>query len=135
MKIYFKKFIIFISLIIVFILPYFVAASPAYDNLKQIGEGENAPYQSVTPGSGTNDLAGVVGIAIQAFIGLLGVIFLSYTLYAGYNWMTAQGDEEKVTRAKDTLTRAIIGVIITIGAYAISYWVIEKLVISGKILK
>ena len=66
---------------------------------------------------------------------LLVVLFLAYLLYAGYSWMTAQGDEEKVTKAKDTIQRAIIGLIITIGAYAISYYVLEKLVFKGGILK
>ena len=85
--------------------------------------------------TGPTSLTGMIGAIIQAFLGLLGVIFLAYLLYAGYSWMTAQGDEEKVTKAKDTIQRAIIGLIITIGAYAISYYVLEKLVFKGGILK
>jgi len=54
-------------------------------------------------------------------------------IYAGYNWMTAQGEEEKVTKAKDTLTAAIIGLVIVIAAYAISYYVISAL--GGAALK
>lgn len=83
--------------------------------------GSTAGYES------TVDLANVVSIVIQAFLGLLGVLFLVYMLYAGYNWMIAQGDEERVTKAKDTIQRAIIGLIIVIGAYAISYWVFDSL--------
>ena len=33
-------------------------------------------------------------------------------LYAGYHWMTARGEEEKVEKAKDTIQRAIVGIII-----------------------
>jgi len=55
-------------------------------------------------------------------------------LYAGYNWMMARGDEEKVTKAKDTITRAIIGLLITIGAYAISFWVFDKLLSTTSII-
>ena len=121
----------------ILVLPYIVSASSAFDNLQKVGEGRggseaNAPYQA---SSDINSLAGIVSIVIQAFLGLLGIIFISYLLYAGYHWMTAQGDEKKVDKAKDTITRAVIGIIITIGAYAISYYVLEKLVFKGGILK
>ena len=76
--------------------------------------------------SGDN-IYGLVQIVINTFLSLLGVLFLIYMLYAGYNWMTAQGDEEKVTKAKDTIQRAVIGVIIVVAAYAISIFVIDRL--------
>ena len=134
MKKYFNKIVILISLLAVLALPYFVlaAGSSASEGLKKVGEEGNAPYQKITE---ANSLAGIVGIVIQAFLGLLGVLFLSYLLYAGYTWMTAQGEEEKVTKAKDTLQRAIIGLIIAIGAYAISFFVIDKLLYNTGIVQ
>ena len=130
---FFKKIIIFISLMAILVLPYIVSASPAFNNLQQVGSGgDSAPYQA---SSDINSLAGIVSIVIQAFLGLLGIIFISYLLYAGYHWMTAQGDEKKVDKAKDTITRAVIGLIVTVGAYAITYFVIQKLVIGAAILK
>ncbi len=72
-------------------------------------------------------LSQIVGTVIQAFLGLLGVIFVVLMIYAGYNWMMAQGEEEKVVKAKDTLKRAVIGLAITVGGYAISWWVIYRL--------
>ena len=74
-----------------------------------------------------NDLASIVGVVIQAFLSLLGVLFLVYMLYGGYNWMVAQGDEDKVKKAKETIQRAIIGLIIIIAAYAITYFVFGSL--------
>lgn len=41
--------------------------------------------------------------------------------------MTAAGNEEQVGKAKKLLTAAIIGLIIVLSAYAISYFVISKL--------
>lgn len=125
MKKYFKNFIILISLTAILALPYIVlAASQSLDNLKTVGEkGDTAPYVQADQ----YKLAEIVGIVIQAFLGILGVLFLVYTIYAGYGWMTAQGEEEKVTKAKDTLSRAVVGLIITIGSYAISVWVFGKL--------
>lgn len=74
-----------------------------------------------------SDIYGLIQIVINAFLAIIGVLLLIYMLYAGYNWMSAQGDEEKVTKAKDTIRRAIIGVIIIIAAYAISVFVMSRL--------
>lgn len=132
MKKYFKKTIVFISQAAVFALPYTVlAASDAYGNLQKVGqEGATAPYAAADQ----YKLAEIVGIVIQAFLGLLGVLFISYMVFAGYAWMTAQGDEEKVTKAKDTISRAIIGLIVTVAAYAISVWVFDRLLNTTGIL-
>lgn len=73
------------------------------------------------------EVGDIAALVIKAFLSLLGIIFVSYTIYAGYKWMTASGDEEKVRAAKDTLQRAIIGLIIIIAAYAITYFVFANL--------
>lgn len=86
--------------------------------------------RSAGSGYETNKVSNIYGLVqtvINAFLSLIGVLFLIYMLYAGYNWMTAQGDEEKVTKAKDTIQRAVIGVIIVVAAYAISVFVIDRL--------
>ena len=75
----------------------------------------------------TSDIYLLVQTVINAFLSLIGVILLAYLLYAGYKWMTAQGDEEKVTAAKETIYRAIIGIIIIVAAYAISIFVMSRL--------
>ncbi|MFH1254992.1 MAG: hypothetical protein V1667_00765, partial [bacterium] len=69
----------------------------------------------------------IVGTVITAALSLIGVLFLILAIYAGYNWMIARGEEEKVEKAKNTITRAIVGVIIIIAAYAISIFVMGKL--------
>lgn len=69
----------------------------------------------------------LVQTAINIFLSLIGVLLLVLILYAGYNWLTARGEEEKVTKAKDTLKRAITGIIIIIAAYAISVFVMGKI--------
>ncbi|MFH0956077.1 MAG: hypothetical protein V1801_02610 [Candidatus Falkowbacteria bacterium] len=76
---------------------------------------------------GPSGMTSIIQTVISAFLGLLGVIFLVLIIYAGYNWMTAQGDEEKVTVAKNTLTRAVIGLIIIVAAYSITYFVFSNL--------
>lgn len=64
---------------------------------------------------------------IKTALSLVGTIFLALTIYAGILWMTASGSEDKVTKAKDIVTQAIIGLAITLGAYAITAFVTTKL--------
>lgn len=69
----------------------------------------------------------VAGRFIAIFLSLLGVIFIILAIYAGYLWMTARGNVEKVEEAKKILTEAIIGIVIIIGAYVISYFIVTSI--------
>jgi len=66
-----------------------------------------------------------VGLILSIFFSLLGLIFMILTIYAGIKWMTAQGNNSQIEEAKDTLTRAIIGLIICIVAYGITFFVVN----------
>jgi hypothetical protein len=66
----------------------------------------------------------IIGNLVRIFIGLLGIIFLVLTVYAGFLYLTASGDEDKVKHAKETLQRGVIGIIIISVAYAIASFVI-----------
>lgn len=68
------------------------------------------------------------GKLISVVLGLLGVIFLVIIVNAGYGWMMAQGDATKITKAKDEIWRAVIGLLIIVGAYAIQYYVFDRIV-------
>ena len=69
----------------------------------------------------------IVSNIIQVFLSLLSMIFIILVLYAGFNWMTAGGDEQKVTKAKETIYRAVIGLVVTISAFVITYFVFNLL--------
>lgn len=94
-----------------------------------------SPYNKATANLGetaaaaqiqsTVTLPQLVGRLVNVFLGILGVVFLVLAIYAGYKWMTAQGDEKAVGEAKTTLTNSIIGLIIIAAAYSISSFVIN----------
>jgi len=69
----------------------------------------------------------VVSTVISGFLSLLGIIFIILIITAGYNWMSARGEEQKVEKAKETIQRAIIGLVIIVVAYAITYFVFQRL--------
>ena len=66
-----------------------------------------------------------IGTVLSLFFSFLSLIFLILTIYAGILWMTAQGDTGQVTKAKETLIRAIVGLVISIAAYGITYFVMN----------
>lgn len=118
-----KQLFVLLSIIIILVLPYLVFAESAttLDSLNKVAI-EKGPYDG-----NANDPTVIVARVISIFLSLLGVVFLILVLYAGYNWMTASGDESKVEKAQGTIKRAIIGLIITVGAYAIQMLVFGEL--------
>jgi hypothetical protein len=88
--------------------------------------GENGAGYTTSDDSGTLLLT-QIGDLIKIAIALTGVIFLGYTIFAGYTWMTAQGDTKKVKEAQDTMKSTIIGIVIVALAYGITAFVFNKL--------
>ncbi len=80
-----------------------------------------------TAGLGTDSLTTIIGRIINVFLSILGVVFLILLVYAGAIWMTAGGDGKKVDKAKGILINAVVGLLITMSAYAISVFVINLL--------
>ena len=120
------KYILISGLLAVIIFPAMTLAdNAALDKLGEVGSGEAGPYVKAD----ATTISEIIGTAVSAFLALLGMIFLVLMLYAGYHWMTARGEEEKVEKAKDTITRAIIGLIIVVGAYAIWAFIFYQLIL------
>ena len=72
------------------------------------------------------DVPTMLGTVIGAAMSLVGVVFFVLSIYAGFLWMTARGDETQAKKARDTLTMSVIGLIIVFGAYAITAFVTPK---------
>ncbi|OGF18485.1 hypothetical protein A3G56_00900 [Candidatus Falkowbacteria bacterium RIFCSPLOWO2_12_FULL_45_10] len=142
-KINWRHIITLVMLLSIFLIPYFVFAQASVEEspeginrgflpqqegmtakglLRQLGD--KAGYETAV---GQNNIGAVVAAVINGFLAILGIIFLFYLIHAGYLWMTAQGNEEQVTKAKDEIRNAVIGIIIIIAAYAIVNYVIVAL--------
>ena len=75
--------------------------------------------------TGTPSVEALIGSVILALLSFVGVIFLVFIIYGAITWMTAEGSEEKVKKAKTIITNSIIGLALTLSAYAISYFLIS----------
>lgn len=123
--------------VIKFIVIIIFIVTPVYSSMGQVvtddtyqkifDQAEAFRYKTGYEFQDEEGIATVVAKVIQAFLGLLGIIFVVLIVIAGNKWMNARGNEEKVEEAQETIRRAIIGLIITVSAYAITYFVFSNL--------
>ena len=78
-------------------------------------------------GLSKGDLPSLVGKILRAFLGLLGSVFVVLTIYAGFLWMTAAGNEEQIGKAKKMLVSAVIGLVIIMMAWVITGFVLNNI--------
>lgn len=90
---------------------------------KQVGISET----KVHFGTNTTDVRTVIARGIKTVLGLLGIIFLIMLIIAGFRYMTASGDDEKVKTALSQIRQAVIGLIIIILSYAVTKFVFDAI--------
>lgn len=78
-------------------------------------------------GLATTDVRVVIARIIKIALGLLGTVAVVIILYGGFVWMTASGNEEKVSQAKKILLNGTIGLAIIILAFSIASFVLNAL--------
>lgn len=123
-----KKVLVFLGLFLVFIsfpLSLLAASQGTYNFANESGlnlTGKEAGYDpSLTP-----EPELMIGKIIQTILSFVGVIFLALMIFGGITWLTAQGDSQKVTKAKGIIEESIVGIIIIIIAYAVSSFLIGR---------
>lgn len=102
---------------IILIIPglVFGAQETQIDRLNSAAK-ENGPYAAE---ANVDTLAEQLGLVISVALSLLGVIFIVIVILAGFKWMTAQGAEDEVKKATESIRRAIIGLVVVLSSYAI----------------
>lgn len=124
-KIFFLS-ILFLLLVNGILLAYVAQADGPFDDQKASGYlSELAGKVNLEKNKGGT--AAMIGYIINGVLGFLGIIFLILIIYAGLKWMMAGGAEEDVNEARQLIKWAIIGVIVILGAYALSYFVINSI--------
>ncbi len=123
-----KKIIAGIGIALTLLTPVVVLAdeqAPAVPNDSALGRLERVRMKA---GLKSEDPRTVVAGIINAAFGLLGAVVLAFYVYAGYMWMTAQGESEKVETAQKIIKETTIGLGILLASYAISRFVVNSLV-------
>ena len=77
-------------------------------------------FGTIAPPTGApTDLGNFTGGAIRIFIIVAGFALLIYLFWGAFDWITSEGDKEKVGKARNKIINAIIGVVILAAAFAI----------------
>jgi cbb3-type cytochrome oxidase subunit 3 len=87
------------------------------------GLGKTATEAGLTGGGG--DVAVLAGRVVGTALSMIGVLFFILMIYGGFLWMTARGNEQQTDKAKQTITAAVIGMIIVLSSYAITTFVFQ----------
>ncbi|OGH64313.1 MAG: hypothetical protein A2821_04085 [Candidatus Magasanikbacteria bacterium RIFCSPHIGHO2_01_FULL_41_23] len=123
-----KLFITYALVTVLFLtLPIIVDAK------KTLADADSALVDVVGPsGIDESDIGQAAGSVVQGVLGAVGLLFFCLMVYAGMVWMTAQGDDARVTKARDTIIAASIGMVIIVASYAITNLVVERIINTGK---
>lgn len=87
---------------------------------------------SVIPQTGLTEknLDSQAALVVKGILSAMALVFFGLMVYSGVVWMTARGEEDRITKARETIIAAIIGLIIVVAAYAVTNLVSER-IISG----
>lgn len=62
----------------------------------------------------STDVATLIGKVITWVLGLVGAIAVLFIIYAGILYVTSSGNKERIEQAKQTLTYAVIGLVVIV---------------------
>lgn len=125
---FFSLCIVFLAGIGIFLSPLSIDIAQAQPTLLNFLNITGSSGKFKTENIDTNSLAATAGQITLVALSFLGVVFVSLSVYAGYLWMTAHGNQTQVDKAKEILSNAIIGLFIIFGSYAFTvaiHWFIS----------
>lgn len=115
-----------LSFAILFALTLSIFTVVGVSDVKAIDIGEN--YIGNEIDLGDDDPRTMAARIVNVAMGFLGLIAVVIILLGGFKWMTAGGNEEKVSEAKKLLGQGVIGLLIVLAAWGIATFVIDQLI-------
>ncbi|MBF1035446.1 MAG: hypothetical protein HXL12_01995 [Candidatus Nanosynbacter sp.] len=73
-----------------------------------------------------NDLMEQANTIINVIIGVIGFVAVAFIIFGGVQYTTSAGDPGKVKKAKDTILYGIIGLVVSMLAFAIVNFVLAN---------
>jgi len=86
---------------------------------------QNNDYYGTDLGDATPEA--IAATIINIALGFIGLIVIILIIYGGITWMTAAGNEERVTKAQDILKAALIGLLVVLASYGTAWYVFSVL--------
>jgi hypothetical protein len=89
-----------------------------YLNGHTVGEGIPGAGSCAPIITNINDIWLVVAAIVEIMLRVAGLLAILYVIWGGVQYIQSQGDPGKTTQARQTLTNALIGLVIAVGATA-----------------
>ena len=129
-----KKFLSLFTLVFILFAPVAVFAADGDDDSAPVVVPDTDPFGVKEVGDSTglkggeegSDLRVMAGSVIKTALGFLGVIAIVIILIGGFKFMISGGAEEKVAKARKWIMYGVIGLVIVLSAYAITYFVFKE---------
>lgn len=116
------------ALFIIFCVVSFLLIQPVFAYKTIDSAGVELTKTTAPTGLSTANIQTTTGTLIKGALTLVGTVFFALMFYGGFTWMTARGEEDKITKAKETIVAAAIGIAIILAAYAITNFVTTNLI-------
>lgn len=116
------------SLLLICSLSAIIFANPALaQSQSRIPTDDTIPTseQAKIP-TGFESVAGIIATIFNVVFSLAGAIFVILLLVGGVQYLTSAGNEEATAKAKRLLIDAVIGLIITLAAYAVGIYILGR---------
>ena len=84
------------------------------------GGGSNCDLQHFCNPIAANDLSGLLSSLLQVVTAIGAVVVVFFIILAGFNYVTARGDEKKIQSATKTFTWTAVGAAVILGAQVIA---------------
>jgi TRAP-type C4-dicarboxylate transport system permease small subunit len=81
--------------------------------------GGNSVNTTLVPTGGTDMLTNIISVALNLAIIAAIIICLFMLIWGGFDWITSEGDKQKVANARQRLAMAIIGLIVVFLSFMI----------------
>jgi hypothetical protein len=106
------------------------------DSPAGISDSENLestkPIKLINPlGDETKSIPILIGNVISAALGIVGSLALIMFIYGGFTWMLAAGNEQAVTKGKNVLIWATVGLTVIFASYSLVNFIIKTAIKGG----
>ena len=133
-----KSFVTLVASLMLIAVPVAVPAMAFADATSDIQNGlacgtnlQTDTSSTCTTTTGSDHLTSMITTIVKLFSAIVGIVAVIMIIFAGLRYITANGDSGNIQTARQTITYAILGLIIVALAQFIVQFVVNKATTSG----
>jgi uncharacterized membrane protein len=100
-------------------------------NLALTIPGGNSITTNLVPTGGPHALSSIITLGLDLAVLIAVIVCLFSLILSGFNWITSEGDKQKVASARQRLAFSIIGLVVILMSFAIINAIYTFFLIGG----